>query len=132
MHDKPKGAADDDRATTAALDIRDQSVVLIHVLTIYPAHLRLVELIREVAGGTAEFEDSDRFERAARDLIAVGLLFASSQRGLGYLLMIAMGVYRIVVECAAARRSQQLHCHEPYGGGVRRRQRRNSHHGTRG
>lgn len=79
MHDKPKGAAEDDRAPTAALDIRDQGVVLIHVLTIHPAHLRLVELIREVAGGTTEFADSDRFERAARDLVGVGLLFASGE-----------------------------------------------------
>ena len=77
MHDKPKGAAEDDRAPTAALDIRDQGIVLIHVLTLYPAHLRLVELVREVTAGSTEFADSDRFERAARELVGVGLLFAN-------------------------------------------------------
>jgi hypothetical protein len=79
MHDKPKGAAEDDRATTAALDIRDQGVVLIHVLTLHPAHLRLVELVREVTAGSAEFEEADRFERAARDLVGVGLLLVSGE-----------------------------------------------------
>jgi hypothetical protein len=79
MHDKPKGADAVDRASTAALDLRDQGVVLIHVLTTHPAHLRLVELIREVTGGSAEFEDSDRFERAAGDLVGVGLLFVSGE-----------------------------------------------------
>lgn len=79
MHDKPKGAAEDDRATTTALDIRDQGVVLIHVLTLHPAHLRLVELVREVTAGSAEFEEADRFERAARDLVGVGLLLVSGE-----------------------------------------------------
>ncbi len=79
MHDKPKGAADDDRATTAALDLRDQGVVLIHVLTLHPAHLRLAELVREVTAGSVEFADSDRYERAARDLVGVGLLFVNGE-----------------------------------------------------
>ena len=60
-------------------DLRDQGVVLIHVLTLHPAHLRLVELVREVTAGSAEFEEADRFERAARDLVAVGLLLLSGE-----------------------------------------------------
>ncbi len=79
MHDKPKGAAEDDRATTAALDIRDQGVVLIHILTLHPAHLRLAELIREVTADSADFAVSDRYERAARELVGVGLLLVSGE-----------------------------------------------------
>ena len=60
-------------------DLRDQGVVLIHVLTLHPAHLRPVELVREVTAGSAEFEEADRFERAARDLVAVGLLFLGGE-----------------------------------------------------
>jgi hypothetical protein len=75
MHDKPKGAGDDDRASTAAQDLHDQGVVLIHVLTIYPTHLRLLELIREITAGAADFTEGDRIERAVRELIGFGLLF---------------------------------------------------------
>ena len=60
-------------------DLRDQGVVLIHVLTLHPAHLRQVELVREVIAGSVEFADSDRFERAARDLVSVGLLFVNGE-----------------------------------------------------
>jgi hypothetical protein len=75
MHDKPKGAGDDDRASTAAQDLHDQGVVLIHVLTIYPTHLRLLELIREITARSADFAEGDRIERAVHELIGVGLLF---------------------------------------------------------
>lgn len=74
MHDKPKGAGTDECPSTAALDIRDQGVVLVHVLTLHPAHLRLAELVREITAGPADFADADRFERAARDLVGAGLL----------------------------------------------------------
>jgi hypothetical protein len=60
-------------------DIRDQGIVLIHVLTLHPAHLRLAELIREVTAGSADFRETDRFERAARDLVSVGLLSESAE-----------------------------------------------------
>lgn len=75
MHNKPKGASDDDRASTAAQDLHDQGVVLIHVLTIYPTYLRLLELVREITAGSADFSEGDRIERAVRELIGVGLLF---------------------------------------------------------
>lgn len=79
MHDKPTGAGDAERASTAALDLRDQGVVLVHVLALYPAHLRLGELIREISGGSADFSEQDRFERAVGDLIGVGLLARSAE-----------------------------------------------------
>ena len=63
----PTGDGADAGATTAALDLRDQGVVLIQVLTLHPAHLRLAEVIREVnPAGSADFADADRFERATR------------------------------------------------------------------
>jgi hypothetical protein len=77
MHDKPIGAGDDDRASTAAQDLHDQGVVLIQVLTIYPTQLRLLELVREITAGSADFAEGDRVERAVRDLVGVGLLFRS-------------------------------------------------------
>lgn len=79
MHDKPKGASEIDRATNDALDLRNQAVVLVHVLALHPAHLRLVELVREITAGSAEFEDADRFERATQDLVGVGLLFVNGE-----------------------------------------------------
>jgi hypothetical protein len=77
MHDKPSGASDDDRAPTAAQDLHDQGVVLMHILTIYPTQLRLLELVREITAGSADFAEGDRIERAVRDLVGVGLLFRS-------------------------------------------------------
>jgi len=74
MHDKPKGASDDERATTAALDLHDQGVVLVQALALYPALLTTPELVREITAGSADFEPGDRFERAIRDLIGAGLL----------------------------------------------------------
>lgn len=60
-------------------DLHDQGVVLIHVLTLHPAHVRLAELVREVTAGSADFADTDRFHRAARDLVSVDLLFVSDE-----------------------------------------------------
>jgi hypothetical protein len=60
-------------------DLRDQGVILIHVLTLHPAHLRLAEVIREVTAGSADFADADRFERAARALAGVGLLLETAE-----------------------------------------------------
>jgi hypothetical protein len=74
MHDKPIGDGADDRATTAALDLHDQGVVLFQVLALYPAQLTILELVREITAEAAEFEDADRFERAIHDLAGAGLL----------------------------------------------------------
>jgi hypothetical protein len=75
----PTGDGADGGTTTTALDLRDQGVVLIHVLTLHPAHLRLAEVVREVTAGSADFKDVDRFQRAVSDLIGVGLLFESAE-----------------------------------------------------
>jgi hypothetical protein len=65
------------RPSNAAQDLRDQGGVLIHVLALYPTHLRLSELIQEVSAGAADFAQRDALERAVRDLVGVGLLFRS-------------------------------------------------------
>lgn len=74
MHDKPIGDGADERATTAALDLHDQGVVLFQVLALHPAQLTVPELVREITAGAADFEEAERFERAARDLAGAGLL----------------------------------------------------------
>lgn len=66
-----------DCASNHAEDLRDQSSALIQVLTLYPTHLRLSELVREISTGTADFAERDAIERAVRDLTGVGLLFRS-------------------------------------------------------
>ena len=73
MHDKPK-SGEDQSWSAAEKDRHDQRAVFIHVIAIYPTHLRLSDLIREV-GGSEDFAERDGIERAVRDLIAVGLLF---------------------------------------------------------
>jgi hypothetical protein len=60
--------------TNAANDLRDQAAVLTHVLALHPAHLTTNELARELVAVPTDFESQDRFERAVRDLAAVGLL----------------------------------------------------------
>jgi hypothetical protein len=66
-----------DCPSNEAQDLRDQSSALIYVLTLYPTHLRLSELIQEVSAGAADFAQRDAIERAVRDLVGVGLLFRS-------------------------------------------------------
>lgn len=55
-------------------DIRDQRIVLSHVLALHPIHLTIPDLVRELTAGAAEFAEDDGFERAVRDLVAAGLL----------------------------------------------------------
>lgn len=74
MRNKPKGAGEDERATTAAMDDHDQARVLRQVLLIYPESLTLAELVRELTAASTDFQEQDRIERAVRDLVAVGLL----------------------------------------------------------
>jgi hypothetical protein len=74
MQDNPKGAGNEDVPPTAAEDIRDQGIVLIHVLAAHPSHLIVPELVREITAGALEFAEDDRMERAVRDLTGLGLL----------------------------------------------------------
>jgi hypothetical protein len=59
---------------TDAEDIRDQGVVLIHVLTRHPTLLMVPDLVREITSGSEEFAEGDNVERAIRDLTGYGLL----------------------------------------------------------
>lgn len=74
MQDNPKGAGNENVPPTAAEDIRDQGIVLIHVLAVHPTNLIVPELVREITAGASEFAESDRMERAVRDLTGLGLL----------------------------------------------------------
>ena len=55
-------------------DLRDQSVVLSHVLKLHPDHLPIPDLVREITAGSADFAQGDAVERAVRDLTGAGLL----------------------------------------------------------
>lgn len=81
MQDQPSGAGDENVPPTAAEDIRDQGVVLIHVLHRHPTLLTVPDLVREIASGSADFAESDALERAVRDLTGVGLLRGPSRPG---------------------------------------------------
>jgi hypothetical protein len=76
MQDQPIQGRPDSGSSRSpeAQDLHDQGVVLVHVLSIYPIHLRLLELVRELTGASGDFAEGDRIERAVRDLIGVGLL----------------------------------------------------------
>jgi hypothetical protein len=74
MQDNPKGAGNENDPSTTAEDIRDQGIVLIHVLAVHPTHLIVPELVREITAGASDFTEDDRMERAVRDLTGLGLL----------------------------------------------------------
>jgi hypothetical protein len=71
MQDQPNEAGD---LSPAAEDIQDQGVTLMHVLHRHPTLLTIPDLIRELTDASEDFADTDRFERAVRDLTGVGLL----------------------------------------------------------
>lgn len=72
MQDQPSGASNEAASPTAAQDLRDQGVVLTHVLAVHPTHLIVPELVREVTAGASDFAEDDRMERAVRDLTDLG------------------------------------------------------------
>ncbi len=55
-------------------DLRDQRIVLSHVLALEPTYVIVPELVREITAGADEYAEGDRVERAIRDLNGVGLL----------------------------------------------------------
>jgi hypothetical protein len=67
----PTGDGADAGATTAALDLRDQAVVLELVLGNWPDHLTVADLVREI--GATDFAERDRVERAVADLTRADL-----------------------------------------------------------
>jgi hypothetical protein len=75
--DNPTDCRPSDPASPAAQDRYDQGIVLVHVVTHYPTNFRVSDLVRELTDDSQEFSERDRIERAARDLVAVGLLFRS-------------------------------------------------------
>jgi len=78
MQDQPSEAGDREVPPTEAQDIRDQGVVLIHVLTRQPTLLTIPDLVREITAGSEDFGEGDAVERAVRDLTGVGLLMCPS------------------------------------------------------
>jgi hypothetical protein len=78
MQDQPSETGDEKIPPTAAQDIRDQGIVLIHVLHRHPTLLTIPDLVREITDGSKEFAESDAVERAVRDLNGVGLLHCPS------------------------------------------------------
>jgi hypothetical protein len=79
MQDQPiQGRSDSGGCSpTFAEDIRDQSVVLTHILVLHPTHLKLPDLAREITAGSKDAAEGDRIERAVRDLTGIGLLYCA-------------------------------------------------------
>ena len=73
MHSEANGARP--RRSNHAQDVKDQGVVLMHVLALHPTHLIVPDLVRELIDDPEDFSEGDRFERAIRDLTGVGLLY---------------------------------------------------------
>lgn len=75
MQDKANGAGDEQAPSTPEQDdLRDQGVVLMHVLHRHPALLTIPDLVREITAGSGDFAEGDNVERAIRDLTGYGLL----------------------------------------------------------
>jgi hypothetical protein len=64
----------DDSWTPAAEDAATESAVLERLLDLHPVLVTGPELIREIAGESANFAKRDAVERAVRDLTGAGLL----------------------------------------------------------
>jgi hypothetical protein len=59
-----------------------ESIVLRHLLGLYPAPLTLDEIVRELTGASEDFDECEEIESAVRALLAAGLV----QRHGGFLL----------------------------------------------
>ncbi len=77
MHSKPNGKtvhAHPDHAQ----DVREQAIVLTHVLALDPDRQTVLALARSLDAGPGDFKRADAVERAVRDLTGVGLLEIAS------------------------------------------------------
>jgi hypothetical protein len=69
----------DESVTTGAQDAATEAAVLQQLLAIHPTQVTVTELVRELAGSEPEFAKRDAIERAARDLVGVGLLHRNGE-----------------------------------------------------
>ena len=63
-----------DKMTNEGEDARVEAALLQQVLNLHPARLTVAELVRDLAGGEADFGARDAIERAIRELVGAGLL----------------------------------------------------------
>ena len=77
MHSKPNGKKVHTHPEHAQ-DVREQAIVLTHVLALEPDHRTILGLARALDAEPRDFERPDAVERAVRDLTCVGLLEISS------------------------------------------------------
>lgn len=77
MHSKPSGkTAHTD--TDHAQDVREQAIVLTHVLALDPDRQTILALARSLNAEAGGFKRPDAVERAVRDLTSIGLLEISA------------------------------------------------------
>lgn len=72
--ENPTGKSAAEPPSPAADDLRDQAIVLAQVLSNWPVHLAIDDLLREIAADPGVYAEHDRIERAVRDLAAAGLV----------------------------------------------------------
>ena len=77
MHGKPNGKKVHAHPEHAQ-DVREQAIVLTHVLALEPDHQTILALARSLDAGPGDFKRTDAVERAVRDLTCVGLLEVAS------------------------------------------------------
>lgn len=63
-----------DNGSPAAEDAANEAAVMQQLLDLHPTQVTVTELLREVGGEFAEFDERDALERAIRDLVGAGLL----------------------------------------------------------
>jgi len=72
MHGQPNGGRP--KRSKHAQDIKDQGIVLMHVLSLHPVNLIVPQLVSGLTADSEDFAEGDRYARAVRDLASVGLL----------------------------------------------------------
>jgi hypothetical protein len=72
MHDKANGGRP--KRSNHAQDIKDEGIVLMHVLNLHPVNLIVPQLVSGLTADSEDFAEGDRYARAVRDLVGAGLL----------------------------------------------------------